>query len=122
VIVLGSAPGKTEVLFNGEPQPDVQLEAGKTYRLRLVQIMTTRPAMYVALVDNADKPEQWTLVAKDGADLPAHQVRTGVARQPMANGETYDVLFTPRTAGTWRLEARANNATTAFAHMTLTAR
>ncbi|HET9441086.1 MAG TPA: multicopper oxidase domain-containing protein [Longimicrobiales bacterium] len=121
VIVLGSPTDNTDIVFNGEHQPDMVLEAGKTYRLRLIHIMIARPAMYVILLDPEGKPEKWTLAAKDGADLPAHQRAVVQARQNMSNGETYDVIFTPRTAGTWKLEARAGSGRP-FGQMTLTAR
>lgn len=111
VIVLGSAPDIGAVLFNGEQEPTMELEAGKTYRLRFVQIMTTRPAMYVALVNGQREVTEWTGIAKDGADLPAHQVSKGPARQPLSNGETYDAHFTPREQGEYFLETRAGNGT-----------
>ena len=121
VIVLGSASDTTEILFNGEYQPDLKLEAGHTYRLRFVHIMIARPGMVTVLLDSTGKPDQWTLVAKDGADLPAHQRKLSASTQPMSNGETYDFLFTPRSAGTWRVETRTGTGQP-FGHMTLTAR
>ena len=121
VIVLGSASDTAEILFNGEYQPDMQLEAGKTYRLRFVHIMIARPAMYVALLDPGGAMAEWKTMAKDGADLPGHQARVGPARHALSNGETADVFFTPRAAGTWKLEARANN-NAVFGYMTLTAK
>ena len=120
-IVLGSAPDTAQLYFNGAYQPSISLDAGKSYRLRFIQIMTVRPAMYVELVDKENKPGEWTIVAKDGADLPAHQVRTGRARVPLSNGETYDVLFTPRAPGEYTLEARANNGNK-FGQMTFSVR
>jgi FtsP/CotA-like multicopper oxidase with cupredoxin domain len=121
VIVLGSASDTSQILFNGEYQPDMQLNLGRTYRLRFVHIMIARPAMYVVLLNAEGRPEQWTLVAKDGADLPPHQRALTPALQRMGNGETHDVLFTPRVAGRYRLEARAANHTP-FGYMTLTVR
>jgi FtsP/CotA-like multicopper oxidase with cupredoxin domain len=121
VILLGSQlDDPAAVLFNGEAEPDLPLQVGRTYRLRLIHIMISRPAMYVNLLDPDGQQGEWQLVAKDGADLPVHQSSRGPARQAMSNGETYDVLFTPRKPGTWRLEARANDHTV-FSHMTITA-
>jgi FtsP/CotA-like multicopper oxidase with cupredoxin domain len=121
-IVLGSAiGGEDEIVFNGLEHPDVQLEAGKTYRLRFVQIMVGRPAMYVALLDPQGNIVEWQAAAKDGADLPAHQARVQPARQSLSNGETFDALFTPRAAGTYKLEARSA-AGVVFGGMTFTAR
>jgi manganese oxidase len=122
VIVLGSPVNVDDnVLLNGEEHPDLQMEVGKTYRLRFVQIMTGRPGMYVALVDPSGAIDQWQAVAKDGADLPAHQAGMRPARQSLSNGETYDALFTPKAAGTWKLETRAGNGLV-FGYMTITAR
>ena len=122
VIVLGSVPADAgAVYFNGASEPTMELEVGKTYRIRFVQIMTTRPAMYVALVNDKKEMEAWKLVAKDGADLPQHQAMTVPARVPLANGETYDVLYTPRAPGELTLEARANN-NNAFGKMSLVVR
>jgi FtsP/CotA-like multicopper oxidase with cupredoxin domain len=110
VIVFGSVPADAGAVYiNGVNEPTMNLEVGKTYRLRFVQIMTTRPAMYVALVNEKKEMQEWTLAAKDGADLPEHQVKTVPARVPLSNGETWDVLYTPRAAGALTLEARANN-------------
>lgn len=119
-VVLGSSINSGEdVLFNGEEHPDVRLEVGRTYRLRFVQIMVGRPNMYVALLDPDGKQAEWQAAAKDGADLPAHQVRVQAAKQSLSNGETFDALFTPRAAGTWKLEARTA-ANVVFGHMTFT--
>jgi hypothetical protein len=86
------------------------MNAGKTYRLRIVQIMTGRPGIHVTIVDGKGQEQQLKLVAKDGADLPeAQQVR--VTRQPMAPGETYDATFAPVEAGEMRLEVRLPNGT-----------
>ncbi|HEY0811111.1 MAG TPA: multicopper oxidase family protein, partial [Longimicrobiales bacterium] len=111
VIVMGTPPDSVAaVLFNGERNPTLALKAGQTYRLRFVHIMVGRPNMYVTVVDG-EQPVEWQVVAKDGADLPLHQVRTGPAHQSMANGETYDILLTPAQAGELKLEARAANGT-----------
>jgi hypothetical protein len=42
------------------------------------------------------QPAEWRVVAKDGADLPPQQVKTGPAALMFAAGEIYDVEFTPR--------------------------
>jgi manganese oxidase len=107
VIVLGTPNDTSLVLINGEPHPVLEMKAGKTYRLRIVQIMTARPGPYVTIVDGAQE-QQLKLVAKDGADLPEHQ-QAQITRQTMAPGETHDVLFTPAGAGELRFEIRAAN-------------
>jgi manganese oxidase len=109
IILLSSRPDTASIAFNGEPSPTITLEAGKTHRLRFVHIMTSRPAMFVQLADANGPTGEWRVVAKDGADLPMHQIRTMPARLPLSNGETYDVLYTPRAPGELTLEARASN-------------
>jgi FtsP/CotA-like multicopper oxidase with cupredoxin domain len=110
IIVMGTPSDSVvgAVLFNGEYNPTLNLKVGQTYRLRMVHIMVGRPNMYVTLVDG-EQPLEWKVVAKDGADLPAHQAKAGPAKLPMSNGETYDVLFTPSKAGDFRFEAKAAN-------------
>ena len=108
VIVFGTPNDTSLVLINGESRPVLEMKAGKTYRLRMVQIMTARPGPYVTIVDGNAKEQPLKLVAKDGADLPEHQ-QARITRQTMAPGETYDALFTPAEAGELRLEIRAGN-------------
>jgi len=47
-------------------------------------------------------PVQWRFVAKDGADLPASQVRDEPGQLRIDVGETYDFLWTPE-AGDYEL-------------------
>jgi hypothetical protein len=46
-----------------------------------------------------DKSVQWKIVAKDGADLPAGQVKFSAADMPITVGETYDVEYEAKDAG-----------------------
>lgn len=108
VIVLGTPNDTSLVLFNGQTRPTFNFRAGKTYRLRMIHIMVGRPATFVTLLDAAGKPQSWTLVAKDGADLPLHQQAVST-RQAMGPGETYDVLFTPAMPGEMKFELRGGN-------------
>jgi len=81
-------------LINGSPQSKtLQLESRRKYRFRLINISTNNQAMQVSLRDT-NGPVDWRVIAKDGADLPASQVRTGKARLTVTVGETYDVEFT----------------------------
>jgi hypothetical protein len=41
----------------------------------------------------------WRVVAKDGAELPAHQIRMQPATMVIGAGEIYDVEIAPATAG-----------------------
>ncbi len=85
-------------LINGTPQSKtLQLQAGKKYRFRLINISTNNQGMQVSL-RNANGPVQWRVIAKDGADLPANAVQLGKALQTITVGETYDVEFSSATA------------------------
>jgi len=81
-------------LINGTPQnKTLQLKSGQKYRFRLINISTNNQAMQVSFRDAAGAPAQWTLIAKDGADLPASQARASPAKLTVTVGETYDVEF-----------------------------
>ncbi len=86
-------------LLNGKVASDtLALRAGTLYRLRLINIRTDY-LLAIGLYEG-DTQLDWRIVAKDGADLPPHQVRTTPARlDHFAPGEIIDVEFTPRAAG-----------------------
>lgn len=86
-------------LLNGKSAADtLDLRAGTRYRLRLINIRTDY-LLTVGLFDG-DTPVSWRMVAKDGADLPPHQIRSSPARlDHFAPGEILDVEFTPQVAG-----------------------
>jgi len=83
-------------LINGTPQSrPVQLETGRKYRLRFINISTNNQGMQVSL-RNASGPVEWIKIAKDGADLPAHL--PAKAQETITVGETFDVEFTSALA------------------------
>ncbi len=91
------------VLLNGESQPKpMQLRAGSTYRLRLINTRTDYEAT-VSIFDD-EVPAEWRVIAKDGADLPASQATLRAATLTFAAGEIYDVEFTPTAPGTMTLQ------------------
>jgi len=99
-LIRGPFPG---ALVNGRAQPEpIELEAGMTYRFRLINIRTDYSALVSLLAD--EEVEEWRLVAKDGADLPAVQAIMGPATLSFTPGEIYDVEFTPRTPGELTLQ------------------
>jgi|HubBroStandDraft_5_1064220.scaffolds.fasta_scaffold09546_2 FtsP/CotA-like multicopper oxidase with cupredoxin domain len=99
------APFGFVFLVNGNPQPDpVTLHAGTRYRMRLINITSNAVDMRVRLTRD-DAPVQWTIVAKDGADLPPAQVKSSVADMWLTVGETYDVEYEATTPGLARLAA-----------------
>lgn len=91
-------------LINGTPQSKtLQLQAGKKYRFRFINISTNNVAMQVAL-RNASSLVEWLNIAKDGADLPASAIRPTKAQQTITVGETYDVEFSSARAQELQLE------------------
>jgi FtsP/CotA-like multicopper oxidase with cupredoxin domain len=80
--------------INGRHEPDpLDLHAGRTYRLRFMHISPDDDKRVSLLRNN--QPVTWRHVAKDGADLPAGQVRDVPAALRIHVGETYDYLWTP---------------------------
>ncbi len=93
------APFGYLMLINGVPEPDrLELHSGERYRLRMINITDDLVDLRVRLTSN-DKPVQWKIVAKDGADLPAAQVKFSAADMPITVGETYDVEYEAKQAG-----------------------
>ena len=77
--------------------PPIELEAGTSYRLRFMHISPDDDKRVSLMMNGA--PVTWQFVAKDGADLPAAQVRVLPADLRIRVGETYDYVWTPDTAG-----------------------
>jgi FtsP/CotA-like multicopper oxidase with cupredoxin domain len=77
---------------------------GKTYRLRLINISPNIPLHLSVHADSL--PVQWRAVAKDGADLPAHQATMRPAVLMIGVGEAYDFEFTPPASDSLRLTIR----------------
>ncbi len=82
--------------------PPLELEQGRTYRLRIINILANNSLR--VWLKNGDGPVDWVPVAKDGADLPAVRQVTGPAFVRTNVGETYDFAFVPRDTGSLRLE------------------
>jgi manganese oxidase len=79
---------------NGRVTPEpLVLERGRTHRLRFISIAPHDGKIVRLLADSIAVP--WTVVAKDGADLPPYQARAR-AGILMGTGETWDVEVTPR--------------------------
>ncbi len=90
--VVVSAWGPDEhspLILNGSKSPaPLELTAGKTYRLRLINIGPNVPVLFSLL--SGGKPVRWKAVGKDGMELPGPQRIEGAATQLIAVGETYD--------------------------------
>ena len=101
-----SANGTVTTLVNGSATPaPLELRAGTTYRLRIVQMSVSRSALWAELWRDSVRAS-WRPVAKDGADLPEPARVTGVARVRFGIGETFDFEFTPGVTGPMRFEVR----------------
>ena len=97
------------IFLNGSVTPaPIQLRMGTSYRLRLINIHTYRPAMRVELKSAAGR-ESWRAIAKDGADLPPALATVRPAFLPVSNGEIYDFEYTPAVSGELQLEVTAAN-------------
>ncbi len=94
------------VLLNGERNPRFELESGKRYRLRIININPNMPLAVSLLSDSL--PVQWRAVAKDGADLPERMATNRPAAVRIGVGEAYDYEYTPDQPG--QLTLRAINA------------
>ena len=106
-IVFGEgkyAPFGYLLLINGHPQPDpVQLTAGVTYHLRLINITDDSSDLHVRL-SNGSGTVQWKVVGKDGAALPPAQLRMSDANMGITVGEVYDVEYRTDTPGLVNLD------------------
>jgi FtsP/CotA-like multicopper oxidase with cupredoxin domain len=92
-------------LVNGSSAPPpMDLAAGKTYRLRLININPDWRVIFSLMSDSA--LARWRPVAKDGADLPPVQRRERTANWLSGPGETADFEFTPAAPGDLRLEVK----------------
>jgi FtsP/CotA-like multicopper oxidase with cupredoxin domain len=93
------APFGEMLLVNGTPEPDpMELTTGMTYRLRLINITNNESDLRVRL-DSKETPMQWTVIAKDGADLPMVQRKSSAAEMGVTVGATYDVEYRSDHAG-----------------------
>jgi FtsP/CotA-like multicopper oxidase with cupredoxin domain len=91
------------VVNGGDSEPPLSLRVGTRYRLRFINIA---PAALVTFKIERDSAlVEWQFIAKDGADLPAHQRRTGPATKRISVGETFDVYVTPTSRGSYTLAA-----------------
>lgn len=89
--------------MNGDTEPPpLDLQAGRHYRFRLVNIRGDSPLRFS--LERGDSLLTWRAVAKDGADLPASQATNRPATLLFAPGEIYDFDFTaPAAGGTYTL-------------------
>jgi FtsP/CotA-like multicopper oxidase with cupredoxin domain len=113
VVVGGAGPSDSLPQFgfespglvngSGDPPP-IDLQVGRTYRFRLININPDWRVIFSLTSDSA--LARWRPVAKDGADLPLSQRGARPAWLLTGPGETADFEFTPRVRGDLRLEVK----------------
>ncbi len=87
-----------KITINGKENFEpLELKAGTTYRFRMINIRAEGGAE-VKLMDG-DQMLNWKMIARDGAALPAHQIKETPARMLFASGMIFDFEFTPTKAG-----------------------
>jgi FtsP/CotA-like multicopper oxidase with cupredoxin domain len=77
--------------------------AGRTYRLRLINMAMNRSGARIELARDTTVL-QWRELAKDGAPLPPARRAIKVASRGLTIGETMDVEVTPEVPGDLRLD------------------
>ena len=105
VLVLATGgPGLTApTVVNGKASPDtIQLVAGETYRLRVIDL-SSNEAHRLALRGPAGDAT-WRPLARDGRDLPADRQVVQPARVNTAAGVTMDVEVAPAAPGDYALD------------------
>lgn len=90
IYMLSTNPQDEPILNGGDLPPEATFQAGRTYRLRFMNITLDSPGVEFHLVRDG-APIRWTRVAKDGFTLPAWQRASSPARQRVSIGETYDM-------------------------------
>ncbi len=113
VVLLVSTPRRFAdngvVFLNGTSTPaPMEMRVGERYRLRFINIHTSRPSMIARLVQDTTLLS-WRAVAKDGMDLPKDQATIRPAIQQSGNGEAYDFEFTPSAPGDIRFTMTTGN-------------
>lgn len=103
IVLLVSTPRRVAdnqtVFLNGTNAPAPrEMRVGQRYRLRLVNIHTSRPSMIARMMRDTTVLT-WRAVAKDGMDLPRDLATVQPASQQSGNGEVYDFEFVPTEPG-----------------------
>lgn len=103
--VLGwDGRGNPKLVVNGDSLPaPVEIDHGKTHRLRFVNIGPAGRIFFAVRRDTI--PVTWMPRAKDGADYPSGNRREGPAIRRLNVGETFDAEFIPQTPGEYRITA-----------------
>ena len=104
LLVLLSDGVPQRMYINGSlTPPPIDLEVGRTYRLRLADIAVYRQVLRVRLVRDSALVS-WRAIAKDGFTLPTSQATVRPSIVSLPSGETADFEFTPDRPGDIVLE------------------
>lgn len=106
IFQAGSQPDFAPWLNGREKHDTLTLQAGVSYRLRLMNVTMANPFLQFWLVREG-APLQWTPLARDGFDLPSWQRERAPARMRVGIGETHDVEIRINRPGELNLEMRA---------------
>jgi manganese oxidase len=90
IYILSTNAQDEPIMDGGDMPPVATFQAGRTYRLRLMNITLDSPGLEFRLVRDG-APAEWTHVAKDGFSLPAWQRESSRSLQRVSIGETYDM-------------------------------
>jgi FtsP/CotA-like multicopper oxidase with cupredoxin domain len=82
------------IVANNGRSPALELEAGRTHRIRIINI--TADDLVGLEIRDADGLVPWRIIALDGADVPAAHRHEHPASLITGPGETADVEITPR--------------------------
>jgi hypothetical protein len=74
-----------------EPDP-IGLKTGTQYRMRFINITNNESDLRVRL-ESKEVPAQWTVIAKDGAELPNLRRKASAAEMGVTVGSTCDVEY-----------------------------
>ncbi len=108
----GLDPGVARMVANGDStEAPLETSVGTTHRFRLVNIGPANMARYSLSRDS--QPVPWRVVARDGADLPAHQIHPGAATV-LGVGMTADAEWRPDAAGEYLLSIQLLGAKSPF--------
>ncbi len=111
-VLLFSQRGKDDsaivALNGGEPADTIRLRAGKTHRLRFINITVEDDVSGTLHAHSDSTPLSWRVVAKDGMTTPAARVKPTPARVYMGPGETMDAEVT-LGAGDYTMDVRSFN-------------
>jgi FtsP/CotA-like multicopper oxidase with cupredoxin domain len=103
VLAQGGPAPNAPVVLNGDPKPVIDLEAGRRYRIRLININPSVPLTVSLLEDSV--PVSWHPIAKDGADLPPAHAQARQATLTLGVGEAYDFQLVAERPRELRLRA-----------------